>query len=267
MRHPCARQRAHRHGRGPTGQDDAAQPYPAGISRQEALGRLPKSNKPGRSDTFRNWRPRLASECPDAPHGLPAAYRRNMRVEALMARNTPLGRKSGTDEYPPLGGFHLFNPAGGADRFGLPMSFDPGAESRQQIEARYREVLRLMIEVNDTATRHLGGRHAKLVWDNLSKRGRGRPKGPASPTDDDLLLIAYADRAQGLSETDMRSLPRKLAQEVKARAPGRFRATVASIETRIRRLVKKQAENVTSMIAVIDQGVQSPPELSKKSGN
>jgi hypothetical protein len=170
------------------------------------------------------------------------------------------------DTHLPAGGFHLPVPQSVADRFGLPLFFDPASESRQQTELRYEAVLRVMIEVNDVATRQIGKRHAKLVWGELSKRKGGRPKGPADRASDSLLLATYDRCAYGLDGEERRRLPRTLAGRFKTEYPDKFPATEDAIATHIRRLLKRRAETqkeqterVAVLAGLVRQAPKSPP--------
>jgi hypothetical protein len=97
-------------------------------------------------------------------------------------------------------------------------------------------------EAYAVAAYQFGEPRARFVWVNVvPKRTPGRRRGyQAKPIVDEMLLIAYQIRSQGLNERDRKQLPRLIAQDIKARAPGRWGLpTEASLERRLRRRLEE----------------------------
>jgi hypothetical protein len=125
-------------------------------------------------------------------------------------------------------------------KFGLPAP--TLGESLQAQAIRLDMTVRFLREAYATAVYQFGEPQARAVWaDVVTKRTAGRRPGyRARPIVDEMLLVAYQIRSQGLSERDRKRLPRLIAQDIKARAPLRWGLpTAPSLERRLRRRLKE----------------------------
>jgi len=126
------------------------------------------------------------------------------------------------------------------DRFGLavwPLSLI--AESAEERDARIATVERLVIDVFKTAAAHLGQHDAKRLFAEASKAPWKYGKQPNRAWNDELL--AKYDSRVDQEPDNIRSIPRRVANELNPNNPGNVPAT----EKRIRQLVKDRSRRQT----------------------
>jgi hypothetical protein len=124
------------------------------------------------------------------------------------------------------------------DKFGLPLNHSR-AETYAEQEERVLKVIQLLLDAYDAAVYQLGEPRAQVLWQQVSKKKVGRPKGKRkNPDMDNLLLQVYDVNAPRMDDKSRRSLPRLVAEYAKKNRPKDFPVSVQSIETRVRRLLK-----------------------------
>jgi hypothetical protein len=102
----------------------------------------------------------------------------------------------------------------------------------------------LLGEVYEVAIFQFGEPRAKAIWAGIPKAKPGRPKGVTrDPAGDAYLLRIYDACLVVVQGAEVKTLPRRIAKYMTEKHPKRFPVAAASLEQRIRRLLKARARH------------------------
>jgi hypothetical protein len=124
--------------------------------------------------------------------------------------------------------------------------------SPDSIQREWKEWIRCRIRQEFLfATFVLGEEEGRLLWKEIAKKPRGKPKGSTQPDKDQALLWLYdslANLAQSQSMS-ITSLPRRIGQRVHNDVPGRFGNSAIAITTKLGRLLKRRDNEAKEAVA------------------
>ena len=154
----------------------------------------------------------------------------------------------------------LMQPFGLPDRFGLRRPSLLG-DTEEAKSWRARAVQSLIADLFQTAVVQLGKEEARRLFESVIKRKRGeRGKGKNLPPETDVRLLTMYDaevvRTPGRKKG---SIPRRLAERLNREERGRFGASAAGIEKRIRGLLDERAR----LLAAIGEQIERWREADK----
>jgi len=123
-------------------------------------------------------------------------------------------------------------------RQNAPRHFSRGTDAT---ERRIDAVGGLVRKTLTAAVYHLGEKEALRIWAQAAKKRRGAKTGSREPDKDQRLLWQY-DEMREAEPTWVRRLPRMIGEYMHRTKPGEYGQSASSIETHVRRLLKKRLE-------------------------